>query len=216
MALGSGSETPAGTLAGECWLAVQADSAATQTAAAAATTLTARMLIRRTALRQGCAAVSAARGRDPFRGSRVPHGMRVPQAPSTGTRVPPPSCPNQSSTLSALPRTLRTPPRPTPPWTSLVSRFPGNRSRPSWSCRRAGTAWPPTPLMSGRVPAARSGSSTRLSVISRSARCDRSAETARRTSGQRLPRPGPSRRHQGSISWSSRAGSPARPACLSR
>jgi len=62
------------------------------------------MLIRRTALRQGCAAVSAARGRDPFRGSRVPHGMRVPQAPSTGTRVPPPSCPNQSSTLSALPR----------------------------------------------------------------------------------------------------------------
>jgi hypothetical protein len=58
MALGSGGETPAGTLAGECWLAVQADSAATQTAAAAATTLTARMLIRRTALRQGCAAVS--------------------------------------------------------------------------------------------------------------------------------------------------------------
>jgi hypothetical protein len=79
MALGSGGETPAGTLAGECWLAVQADSAATQTAAAAATTLTARMLIRRTAPRQGCAAVSAARGRDPFRGSRVPHGMPVPK-----------------------------------------------------------------------------------------------------------------------------------------
>ena len=52
---GSGSETPAGTLAGECWLAVQADSAATQTAAAAATTLTARMLIRRAATRPGCA-----------------------------------------------------------------------------------------------------------------------------------------------------------------
>jgi hypothetical protein len=48
---GSGAETPAGDVAGECWLAVQADSATTQTTAAAATTLTARMLIRRTTAR---------------------------------------------------------------------------------------------------------------------------------------------------------------------
>jgi len=46
-----GRETPAGTLAGEPWLAVQADSAAT---AAAATTPTTRMLVRRASLRHGC------------------------------------------------------------------------------------------------------------------------------------------------------------------
>ncbi len=46
-----------GTLAGEGWLAVQADSAATPMTAAAATTLTARMLIRRTIARPGCAVV---------------------------------------------------------------------------------------------------------------------------------------------------------------
>jgi hypothetical protein len=87
MALGSGSETPAGTLAGECWLAVQADSAAIQTAAAAATTtLTARMLIRRAALRQGCAAVSAARGVTLF-GDRVSHMGRVPKP-----HLPGPGC----------------------------------------------------------------------------------------------------------------------------
>lgn len=51
----SGSKTPAGTLAGECWLAVQADSAATHTTAAAATTLTVHMLIRRATARPGCA-----------------------------------------------------------------------------------------------------------------------------------------------------------------
>jgi len=58
---GSGSETPAGTLAGERWLAVQADSAATQTTAAAATTMTARILIRRTTARPGRAGVSVVR-----------------------------------------------------------------------------------------------------------------------------------------------------------
>jgi hypothetical protein len=47
----------AGTLAGERWLAVQADRAATQKTAAAATALTARMLIRRTTARPGCAVV---------------------------------------------------------------------------------------------------------------------------------------------------------------
>ena len=47
----------AGTLAEERWLAVQADSAATQTTTAADTTLTARMLIRRTIARPGCAVV---------------------------------------------------------------------------------------------------------------------------------------------------------------
>src|SRR5450631_1210557 len=56
---GSGSETPAGTLAGGRWLAAQPDSAATHTTAAAATTPTARMLIRRTTVRPGCADFSA-------------------------------------------------------------------------------------------------------------------------------------------------------------
>jgi hypothetical protein len=46
----------AGTLTVNLWPAVQADSAATQTAAAA-TALTARMLIRRTVIRPGCAGV---------------------------------------------------------------------------------------------------------------------------------------------------------------
>src|SRR5271169_2195986 len=54
---GRGSDRFAGTLTGERWPAVQADSAATHTAAAAATTLTARMLIRRTTARPGCAGV---------------------------------------------------------------------------------------------------------------------------------------------------------------
>ena len=54
---GRGSGAPKGTLAGERGLAVQADSAATQTTAAAATTLTARMLIRRTIARPGCTVV---------------------------------------------------------------------------------------------------------------------------------------------------------------
>ena len=48
---------------GERWLAVQADSAATQTAAAA-TALTARMLIRRTTARPGCALHRAVLSRD--------------------------------------------------------------------------------------------------------------------------------------------------------
>ena len=55
---GTGSEAPAGTLTGERWPAVQADSAATQMTAAAATTLTARMLIRRTTARPGSAGVA--------------------------------------------------------------------------------------------------------------------------------------------------------------
>src|SRR5450755_1139070 len=56
---GGGSETPAGTLAGGRWLAAQPDSAATHATAAAATTPTARMLIRRTTVRPGCADFSA-------------------------------------------------------------------------------------------------------------------------------------------------------------
>ena len=47
----------AGTLTGERGLAVQAGRAAAHTTAAAATTLTARMLIRRTIARPGCAVV---------------------------------------------------------------------------------------------------------------------------------------------------------------
>src|SRR5579864_8479268 len=57
MPLGRGADVPAGTLTGECWLVVQADRAATQAIAAAAAAFTARIPIRRTTARPGCAGV---------------------------------------------------------------------------------------------------------------------------------------------------------------
>src|ERR1700689_329422 len=54
---GRSNDATVGAVAGERWLAVQADRAATQTAAAA-TALIARMSIRRTVTRPGCADVT--------------------------------------------------------------------------------------------------------------------------------------------------------------
>ena len=75
----------------------------------------------------------------------------------------PPSCPNHSSTLSRAAEDAEDAAEADAAMDELATRFPGSRSRLSWICRRRARHGP-TPLMSGRVPAARCGSSTRLSV----------------------------------------------------